>query len=95
MGYHRETFVSGKYREHDAVEGEPIVVIYTFRKTSEGVVQDTLRLTTAWPPTLGTLVQGFDGEYTKVEKVEISYQIESPPIIYVTCAYPKSDDLRC
>ena len=95
MGYSTPAAVAGKYRTHTHTDGLPTVIIYTFRRTPEGMVQDTLQVKTAYPPSVGDFVQGYDGQYSRVKTIERSYQDQSPPVIYATCEMPKSGSLNC
>ncbi len=95
MGYRVETPKPGKFRSHEPVNGWPTVIIRTYRRTQEGLVEDTLQLQTDHPPAMGEHVQGYDFEYYKVVKIEKSYQEQSPPVIYVTCEKPRDGSLNC
>lgn len=86
---------SGKFRAHEPVDGWPTVIISTFRRTDDGVFEDILQLKTAYPPALGEFVQGLDYEYHKVVSIKRSYQVDSTPVIYVTCEIPRAKSLNC
>ncbi len=88
MADSREHARQGKHRTHYPVEGWPTVIIHTYRRAEGVLYEDTLQLKTPYPPQLGEYVQGYDGEYSKVEEIQRSYQEQSVPIIYVTCERP-------
>jgi hypothetical protein len=81
----------GKIKSIRANSGVPAVSIITYRRESGKVFEDLLQLSTAFPPQLGESVQGMDGNFHKVVRVNRTYPDLCDPIVEVVCALPPAE----